>query len=300
MIPRLAALVLLTFACACSSRPAEVAVAPPVLIPDQPAAPPASVAAPAPAATTPPPAPFEGRCPAGDHDPTAWRAVDPARVTEEELHALNGARCEWDVSLGGAGSVARESQRPAPVITAALPLPTQWGGPRRFLQRPAGYLVGFNRGEWGGALLWYGNDSKLRKSLIDDNVVEIIPAGGALVAFVGLAHLGMDEGHAVEILETPKSFAVGRSVDVGSAPCAAAREGSGSFLVVTFKGLSRVSADFKATKLLESRWGILYPTSMVIAKNGTVTIGMRGGVARLTPSAGGYEERWLLSPVEQP
>lgn len=49
-------------------------------------------------------------------------------------------------------------------------------------------------------------------------------------------------------------------------------------------------------KLLASRWGILYPSSIVLDAKGTAYVGMRGAVARLAPIAGGYEEQWLLSP----
>ncbi len=296
---RLAAtLLVVTSACACSSgRPAEVTGAQPAPTGRPEASPPALDAG-RDNAAAPPPSPREPRCPPGEVDPTAWRAVDPASLTEDQLLELNHSICNWQVRITSAGPLAKLAQREALSIPPNLSWPRQWGGPTRILKRANGLLVGFDRGEWGGALIWYGNDGKQRKQLIDENLVELLPSDTGLTAFVGLAHLGMDSGRAVEVLETGGGFAVGRSVSLGSAPDAVVREASGSFLVATVKGLVRLPGDFKPVKLLESRWGILYPTSIALDAKGTVYVGMRGGVARMTPVAGGYEVRWLLSPLE--
>ncbi len=66
---------------------------------------------------------------------------------------------------------------------------------------PEGQLIGSNRGEWGGSLVWrpYG---EAPQHLISDNVVAILPTPDGAVVLLGLAHLTTSRGYAVKI--TPR------------------------------------------------------------------------------------------------
>jgi hypothetical protein len=162
------------------------------------------------------------------------------------------------------------------------------------LRRPPGYLVGFNRGEWGGALLWYTPTGRLKGKLSDENVVELLPGEHSTIVLLGLAHLGGDYGSAVEIIETADEFKATRSVEFGSAPRAAVRTTPTTVLVVTHNGLVELNTDFSVTNLLVSKWGSLYPTSVTVAQDGTIYVGMRGVVAEVKRVENGYVEEWLL------
>lgn len=65
--------------------------------------------------------------------------------------------------------------------------------PEVALRVNAGWLAGGSRGEWGGELMWLGDDGQ-RTRLLDENVSDIVRLGRRIVVVVGLAHLGSNEG----------------------------------------------------------------------------------------------------------
>jgi len=235
-------------------------------------------------------------CPPGRHDVRQWRRIDPAAVTVDQRYSLNYSQCSWDVSIrdGVAGAEAHPDTRPA--IPPGLRVPDRWGPPRVIKRGRSGFLVGFNHGEWGGALRWYSESGPLKRELLDDNVVDLLQVPAGFIAFTGLAHLGSDDGRATEIIDTGTLFRLGRSVDLGSAPRAVLLEGDGAVLVVTMAGISRISPSFQVTGLLSTRWGSFYPVSL--AREGTIAyVGMRGVVAEVDLAADTPTETWL-SPAD--
>lgn len=70
------------------------------------------------------------------------------------------------------------------------------------LRTEHGWLVGGDRGEWGGELVYLGDDG-VRQTLLERNVEDIFMYGGRYVATVGLAHLTMNDGEVVALSQTP-------------------------------------------------------------------------------------------------
>lgn len=70
------------------------------------------------------------------------------------------------------------------------------------LRTEQGWLVGGNRGEWGGELVYIGDDG-VRQTLLERNVEDIFALGGRYVATVGLAHLSMNDGEVVALTRAP-------------------------------------------------------------------------------------------------
>jgi HEAT repeat protein len=62
----------------------------------------------------------------------------------------------------------------------------------------AGELIGSNRGEWGGELVWQPADGQAQP-LIKHNVVAIEAAEDGAIVLFGLAHMGLVDGYAVRI-----------------------------------------------------------------------------------------------------
>jgi hypothetical protein len=62
----------------------------------------------------------------------------------------------------------------------------------------AGELIGSNRGEWGGELVWQPADGQAQP-LIKHNVVAIEAAEGGAIVLLGLAHMGLVDGYAVRV-----------------------------------------------------------------------------------------------------
>ena len=64
---------------------------------------------------------------------------------------------------------------------------------------PSGWLVGSNRGEWGGELVFIGDGEK-PVFLLRDNIEDIYRLGDRYIAVTGLAHLGFNYGSIFEII----------------------------------------------------------------------------------------------------
>lgn len=64
---------------------------------------------------------------------------------------------------------------------------------------PDGWLVGSNRGEWGGELVFIGDGEK-PQLLLRDNIEDIYRLGDRYIAVAGLAHLGFNYGSIFEII----------------------------------------------------------------------------------------------------
>lgn len=65
-----------------------------------------------------------------------------------------------------------------------------------------GWLVGGDRGEWGGELGFVGDDGHFQQ-ILDDNVEDIHRLGDRIVATTGLAHLGLNRGSVVALTRLP-------------------------------------------------------------------------------------------------
>ena len=66
------------------------------------------------------------------------------------------------------------------------------------LRVDGGWLAGSSRGEWGGELMFVGDDGRFQR-ILGDNVEDIYRLGTRIVATTGLAHLGLNHGALVEI-----------------------------------------------------------------------------------------------------
>ncbi|MGY1459785.1 MULTISPECIES: HEAT repeat domain-containing protein [unclassified Luteimonas] len=65
-----------------------------------------------------------------------------------------------------------------------------------------GWLVGGSRGEWGGELMFVGDDGRFQE-VLGDNVQDIHRLGDRIVATTGLAHLSLNGGRVVELERRP-------------------------------------------------------------------------------------------------
>lgn len=70
--------------------------------------------------------------------------------------------------------------------------------PNVALRAGNGWFVGSDRGEWGGELMFIGDDG-VKQLVLDQNIEDIYRLGDKYVATTGLAHLTMNEGDLVEL-----------------------------------------------------------------------------------------------------
>lgn len=65
-----------------------------------------------------------------------------------------------------------------------------------------GKLLGIDRGEWGGSLI-FEDAAGSRQVVLDENVRGLIENPAGIFAFTGLAHLGINEGYIYVITREP-------------------------------------------------------------------------------------------------
>lgn len=188
-----------------------------------------------------------------------------------------------------------------------------------------GYLVGFNRGEWGGGLYWYSKNGKKNKEIVSSifsSPIQFIKRDNLIYAITGLSHMGMSYGDIIKIEKKQKQWIVEEYVKLPDAPCVIQLDSKDNMLVFTCSGLYSIDKEANLdtlaikfrrpiTPIIEIElpndtlrirekpleyypkwlWGFLYPTSMVI-QNDMVYVGMRGGVYKFDLTT--KKEEWLL------
>lgn len=234
--------------------------------------------------------------------PKGWVPYPAPEADSSALHCANYSQREWKVSLKNEGvEISPFSEG----IEESLPFKIQpknaiagLAGDRRVKRVSDGWLVGFNSGEFGGALWWFSGDGLKRKKLADENVVGFADSALGVLALVGLAHMGIDRGKVLRVGEGNEGERqVNVLADLKEAPCAFAIESPNSILVLTTNKLVRVSTTGKIEGLLSTKYGSLYPNSIALSRTGTIHVGMRHFVTRLTPMNGSYKEEWFV-PVD--
>ncbi|TWI97178.1 hypothetical protein JN11_03638 [Mucilaginibacter frigoritolerans] len=169
-----------------------------------------------------------------------------------------------------------------------------------FLGRPSimkvddGYLVGFYRGEWGGALYWVSKDGKKYYKISDHEIVQFINKDGKLYAIEGLAHLNMSEGSIIKIYKSNNVWMVKDYLKLSTAPEAVAIDDHNNFIIITSKSLLKVDNNAKTSTLINKGiwWYAALNTNSLIIKNNIVYAGMRAGVCEYDLNA--EKEYWLL------
>lgn len=232
--------------------------------------------------------------------PKGWVLYPAPEAESSALQCANHSRREWKVSLKNDGiEISPFSEG----IEESLPFKIQpknaiagLAGDRRVKRVSDGWLVGFNAGEFGGALWWFSADGLKRKKLADDNVVGFADSSLGVLVLVGLAHMRIDDGKVLSVGEGNEGARkVNVLADLKGAPCTFAIESPNSILVLTTDRLVRVLTNGMMEELLSTKYALLYPNSMTLSKSGAIHVGMRHFVTRLTPMNGGYKEEWFVT-----
>jgi hypothetical protein len=234
--------------------------------------------------------------------PAGWSLYPKPASESPDMLCGNYSKRSWFVSLEG-GQLKTESRSEDEYRKDALPFKISLkknqgdgiGGRRFAYQLNDGWLVGFNRGEFGGSLWWFSPDGEQHRKLANENVQYFVKLSEDILVLTGLAHLGLAEGKVLRVSKSESGdYKAQVLVDLDGEPYAFIQESQYSLLIITTAGLRRVKASGSVERLAETDYGILYPTSMVLAENGVIYVGMRHYVTRLTPTQSGYQEEWLV------
>ncbi len=204
------------------------------------------------------------------------------------FYAADYSRTEWSVLVDHDVVQARldgprhELSEPGPPFDAHA---GKFRGASSFWRVDDGWLVGFNHGEWGGALYWFSSDGKRNYKISDHQIVRFFRVADKLHAIEGLAHLSLDEGSVIRISRAAprRRWRAETFAKLSSAPSAVSVRADDTMLVTLSTAL--VSIDRRGTietLLADQPWAGLYPNSSVISPDGQkLYIGMRQYVGEI-------------------
>jgi len=115
-----------------------------------------------------------------------------------------------------------------------------------------GWLLGSDRGEWGGNLVLKPKKGKTKK-LLEDNIEDIYMFSYGYIATAGLSHLGMDQG-SIYLIDK-KSYKVKKLHSLVSAPKTSWLLNNGDLLINMQNGESSIfHKDGKVSRLICSNF----------------------------------------------
>lgn len=235
--------------------------------------------------------------------PADWY-VYPSRKLEnldqQTSLCFNYSQNEWKVTTAADGI---QVSRLVGSLDSTTPLPFHLKHEKEMIGRASSihfngaWLVGFEAGEFGGGLWLTNEDGSKAKHILRENVQAIVPLRDVVLVLSGLAHMGFDYGNAY-FFSPPAGMTLPleHEVRLPGEPRAYVKETDTSVLVVTTRTLSRISDSGEQAAL---RWfppwvAQQYANSIVVDADGSIVIGMRMFVLRLTEHSGSYEEEWML------
>ncbi len=212
--------------------------------------------------------------------PAGWKVVRPARYMSTQWQCLNQHLTPYRVSIDSSGNrltfmVATEDNAVDSVVL------------------PGGKLVSHNMGEFGGNVTWQpaGGTST---PILSGNPVHFEVRNDTVLVFDGLAHGSMNYGYLLVLTHRRNSWRVDTLGSLGFAPAAVTRSSPSSYLVAAADALLLVTASGRVNVLRANQsWGGLYPTSIVRDRAGTIYVGARGAVFRVTGGGPSFSEDWL-------
>lgn len=230
-------------------------------------------------------------------DLSKWIEVEPYPSWPAELSSCpSQARSgPWGVVQGERGPRVERPQYQERTADVPFWIRPRWGR-QSAIKAKDGYLVGFDKGEWGGSIWWYSDDGVERYEVVPKyNVLGFVDAGSEIVAIEGLAHLTLTGGSVVRLgQDEVGTWRVVGAVDLGMAPGAFLIESDGSILITTRGGLLRYHEEILAEVPTSDNFDL--GTTSIVRDGADLLLGMRHLVIRLTPDGDGYQTNWLAPP----
>ncbi|HWL51172.1 MAG TPA: hypothetical protein VNQ90_01965 [Chthoniobacteraceae bacterium] len=197
---------------------------------------------------------------------------------EVRFFAANRSRHQWRVFMAHGQVCARltSGEPPQRDLPPFAPKPVRlaaygaFANATSFARVADGWLIGYNQGEFGGALHWYSRDGRRHYKISDHQIVDFFRLPTGWHAVEGMEHRHTSQGSVIRLVQTPPN-ARWRAVTIvrlPSAPYAASVCRDGSMLVTLSNSLVQVEAWGGITTLFaDTPWGRLYPGSSVLSSD---------------------------------
>lgn len=143
-----------------------------------------------------------------------------------------------------------------------------------------GWLIGFNNGEWGGALCWFNNDGTKHYMIERGNVSHILELNGKIYFTTGYDHLGYSYGKIHKLKFKNNKWSIKESKSLGGCPYQSIIY-KNEILIITNKSVSICDSNLNlGIKIQNGFWSGFYPNSIAI-DNDIAYFGMRRGILKL-------------------
>jgi hypothetical protein len=203
----------------------------------------------------------------------------------------------WQVATAGDGGITiRATSDLEPDTGPALPFPRskkRHHGRQHVLELPDGFLVGVDRGEWGGRLDFFARDGNRVAKLASTNTNGVVRIADNIISLHGLDHLRMRSG-SVRFWtrgDQHQFLPAGEHELDGGPKCFVV---AGNLLwVLTSGGLWKI--DGREVRRAHAVDVVpLSPSSLVVDSAGDVWAGMRHFVLHFKQRGDGFDEEWLV------
>ena len=242
-----------------------------------------------------------------------WVASAPPAKDSPEAGQANGSSADWSVFMRqGQPSVTLEVVRTGPDDyrrrnTRALPFQIKpshdFSGVKLAAKVDDGWIVGFNRGEWGGSLWWFSPDGGKHYKVSDDEVDQLLVTDTGVVGlttliyYISLEHPNPKTGEVLRLVKSARgTWQAVNYVYLSDAPEVAMQDADGSLVIVASHELLRVDRNRHVEVLLaDGFWGALQLTVTSIIRDtaGNYFVGMRAGVTRIRRAGKSFQADWL-------
>ncbi|TKB96292.1 hypothetical protein [Pedobacter cryophilus] len=158
-----------------------------------------------------------------------------------------------------------------------------------------GFLVGINKGEFGGGL-YFVKDNGLAVYQISGNlnIKGFFEFNNRIFAIEGLAHMGLNRGKIIEIFKEDKTWKCKSITDLIETPAIIA-DYKDEKIIVTSQYILKLDKQLNIFEVLKSPfyWGILYPSSILV-DNDNLYLSMREGILKIKEFDTAPEYEWYI------
>ncbi|APY07659.1 hypothetical protein BWZ20_04800 [Winogradskyella sp. J14-2] len=157
-----------------------------------------------------------------------------------------------------------------------------------------GYLIGINKGEFGGGLWFLSLDCKTSYEIIPyKRIHEIFEFNNKIYVLEGLSHITINNGSLLEITKNEK-WEISKTFDLPDAPRFILKE-KDNILIISSEHILSFNKYDKLNLILRApfNWALLFPSSAVVIDN-DIYIAMREGILKISSFKYNRKYTWYV------